>query len=32
MDWYSFVGVSLSVIIYKIPCPFPYNPNEWRKN
>lgn len=31
-DWYSFVGVSLSFIIYKIPCPFPYDPNEWREN
>ena len=32
MDWYSFVGISLSVIIYKVPCPFPYDPNQWRKN
>ena len=30
-DWYSFVGISLSFIIYKIPCPFPYDPSEWRK-
>lgn len=26
-DWYSFVGLSLSYIIYKIPCPFKYIPN-----
>ena len=31
-DWYSFTGISLSFIIYKIPCPFPYDPNEWKKN
>ena len=28
-DWYSFVGVSLSYIIYEIPCPFPYIPNKY---
>ena len=30
-DWYSFTGISLSFFIYKIPCPFPYDPNEWRR-
>lgn len=28
-DWYSFVGVTLSFIIYEIPCPFPYIPNRY---
>jgi hypothetical protein len=31
-DWYTYVGVTFSYIIFKIPCPFPYVPNEWRVN
>ncbi len=27
-DWYTYFGISLSYIIYKIPCPFRYIPNE----
>ena len=27
-DWYSYVGVSFSYIIFKIPCPFKYIPNQ----
>jgi hypothetical protein len=27
-DWYFYTGVSLTYIIYKIPCPFPYVPNK----
>ncbi|NQW26668.1 MAG: hypothetical protein HQ474_02045 [Flammeovirgaceae bacterium] len=27
-DWYSFAGLSLSFMIYNIPCPFPYTPNN----
>lgn len=28
-DWYFYSGISLSFIIYKIPCPFPYVPNKY---
>ncbi len=28
-DWYSFIGVTLSFILYEIPCPFPYTPNKY---
>jgi hypothetical protein len=28
-DWYVFIGLSLSFIIYEIPCPFPYVPNRY---
>lgn len=28
-DWYTFVGITLSFIIYEIPCPFPYRPNQY---
>ncbi|MDH5608096.1 MAG: DUF6089 family protein [Cyclobacteriaceae bacterium] len=28
-DVYYFVGISLSYIVYKIPCPFPYVPNRY---
>jgi hypothetical protein len=28
-DWYSFIGVTLSFILYEIPCPFPYVPNKY---
>lgn len=28
-DWYYYGGISLSFIIYKIPCPFPYMPNRY---
>ncbi len=26
-DWYSYAGISISYIIWDIPCPFPYRPN-----
>lgn len=28
-DWYMYTGISLNFIIYKIPCPFPYEPNKF---
>lgn len=28
-DFYYFTGISLSYILYKIPCPFPYVPNQY---
>ena len=28
-DWYFFTGVSLSFVLYEIPCPFPYIPNRY---
>ncbi len=27
-DWYFFTGISLTYVLYKIPCPFPYIPNR----
>lgn len=27
-DWYIFTGLSLTYVLYKIPCPFPYIPNR----
>jgi hypothetical protein len=27
-DWYFFTGFSLTYVLYKIPCPFPYVPNK----
>ena len=27
-DWYFFSGISVTYILYKIPCPFPYVPNK----
>lgn len=27
-DWYFFTGISFSVILFNIPCPFPYVPNN----
>jgi len=27
-DWYFFTGISLTYVLYKIPCPFPYVPNR----
>ncbi len=27
-DWYFFTCISLSIILYNIPCPFPYVPNK----
>ncbi len=27
-DWYYFTGLSLSFVLYEIPCPFPYVPNR----
>lgn len=28
MDWYFFSGISISYIVHKIQCPFPYIPNK----
>lgn len=27
-DWYFFTGISLSITLFNIPCPFPYKPNK----
>ena len=27
-DWYFHAGISVAYILYKIPCPFPYIPNQ----
>lgn len=27
-DWYFFTGLTLTYVLYKIPCPFPYIPNK----
>lgn len=27
-DWYFYSGVSLTYVLYTIPCPFPYRPNR----
>jgi len=27
-DWYFFTGLTLSVTLFNIPCPFPYRPNQ----
>lgn len=27
-DWYFFSGITFSVILFNIPCPFPYTPNK----
>ncbi len=27
-DWYFFTGISFSVTLFNIPCPFPYVPNN----
>ncbi|MFY0688069.1 MAG: hypothetical protein JXQ90_12940 [Cyclobacteriaceae bacterium] len=27
-DFYSYIGLNFTYILYKIPCPFPYIPNE----
>lgn len=27
-DWYFYTGVSLTYVLYKVPCPFPYVPNR----
>ena len=27
-DWYFYSGISFSVILFNIPCPFPYRPNQ----
>lgn len=26
-DWYFFTGISFSIILFNVPCPFPYVPN-----
>ncbi|MEM6641488.1 MAG: DUF6089 family protein [Bacteroidota bacterium] len=27
-DWYFYSGLSFSIILFNVPCPFPYNPNQ----
>ncbi len=27
-DWYFFTGIQLTYVLYKVPCPFPYVPNQ----
>ncbi|MEO9872218.1 type IX secretion system protein PorG [Ekhidna sp.] len=27
-DWYFFTGLSFSITLFNIPCPFPYRPNQ----
>lgn len=27
-DWYFFTGITFSVTLFNIPCPFPYKPNK----
>ncbi len=27
-DWYFYTSISLTYVLYKIPCPFPYIPNK----
>ncbi len=27
-DWYFFTGITFSVTLFNIPCPFPYRPNQ----
>lgn len=27
-DWYFFTGISFTVILHNIPCPYPYTPNK----
>ncbi len=27
-DWYFYTGISFSIILFNIPCPFPYIPNN----
>ena len=27
-DWYFYTGISFSLILFDIPCPFPYRPNN----
>lgn len=27
-DWYFYSGISFSVILFNVPCPFPYRPNQ----
>ena len=27
-DWYFFTGISLSITVFNIPCPFSYTPNK----
>lgn len=31
-DWYYFLGVSVTYILYEIPCPFRYVPNRYQYN
>ena len=27
-DWYFFTGITLSITLFNLPCPFPYRPNQ----
>lgn len=27
-DWYFYTGISLTFVLYEVPCPFPYVPNQ----
>ncbi|WP_258102724.1 porin family protein [Marinoscillum sp. MHG1-6] len=27
-DWFFYTGITLTYVLYKIPCPFPYIPNQ----
>lgn len=27
-DWYFFTGITFSITLFNIPCPFPYRPNQ----
>ncbi len=27
-DWYFFTGLTFSITLFKVPCPFPYRPNQ----
>lgn len=27
-DWYFFTGISFSITLFNVPCPFPYRPNQ----
>ena len=27
-DWYFYTGITFTYVLYKIPCPFPYEPNH----
>ena len=27
-DWYFFTGITLTITLFNVPCPFPYRPNQ----